>query len=386
LRRLPKPPSQLSESLKKSINEGPEKWSSSLLNFIDQLFQYMKDRKDLRIGRLSVINFQDSVDNILALHSTFSQLFEIAPDYFQAKELDIREDDAYSFLADLLDAWILNPPETTQRDIIHYLKVEREKKRHNILKQLQEAVAPLKEKGITILLPKDTYISRHVTYLPLAFCVEDPCFFDNEFAAVLGAVVKAKDIATFFYLIPIHQGNRFLEGGYKIGPIQIANFEKRVPLNWETFFPLKLPDGVMSCLPHLPFLLPQRLKLRSTMILLMETISLLSEHEKKLEPLKSSRNRFQIELYDRHKSRLLKMKRELGTVASDAKKNMKMEFPLQDDETDFKIVLGFLNLVEDASEIGKFEESSLSSRSNLEEIIKSLNRFLRSSNLLRSAS
>jgi hypothetical protein len=379
LRGLPKPPSQLSKSLKKSIEEGPEKWSSSLLNFVDQFFQYMKDRKDLRIGRLSVINFRDSVDNILALHSTFSQLFEIAPDYFQAKELDIREDNAYSILTDLLDAWILHPPKTSQRDIIRYLRAEREKKKRDILKQLDEAVAPLKKKGITIILPKDVYTSRHLTYLPLAFSVVDPCFFDKELAAVRGAVVKAKEIANFFCLIPINQGNRFLEGGYQIGPIQIANFEKGTPLNWESFIPLKHPDGVMSCLPQLPFQLSQRLKFRSTMILLIGTINVLSEHEKKLEALKSSKNQFQVELYDRHKSRLLKMKRELGIVASDAKKSMKMEFLLQDDQTDFKIVFGFLNLVEDASKIGKFEESSLSSQSHLEEIIKSLNRLLRGS-------
>jgi hypothetical protein len=379
IKRLPNPPPQIPEYLKEFIKGGPEKWSNNLYNFLHQLFQYIGNTDNPNAGRLSVINFQDAFKSLQKMQSTFARFFEIAPDYFRAaEEMNVQENKIYPILADLLDAWISNPPKTPQRDIVRYLKIRREKKRQEMLKHLYDAIAPLKEKGMTIVLPESAYLSHPLTYLPLAFSVEDPCYFDVELAAVLGTLQRVRDIADVFCLVPLHQGCRFIEGGYRISSLQITKFDERGHLDWEALVPYKFSDSVMGRLPDIPFKKSQRFQFRSIVFLLIGTINILFEQKIKVDSMKLLKNKFHAELHARHKSGFLKFSRGLSVVASSAKNIMEDDFSSQNDQIDFKIVFDFVESVEFAvNEEGEFNESILPYRQNLEKILESTDRLLK---------
>ena len=294
----------LSQPLREVLKEGaPNRWSSSFQNFFFQIFQYIQERK-MNTGRLAVHNFLDAVKHLPEMHEAFAQLFENAPDYFGARELNSAEGKGYTFLADLLDAWILDPPKIPQRDILRYVRAKRERKRQEMLHRIRSALATVEEEGISIILPADVHVNYPLRYLPLAFSVDDPCHPENELGVIIDALVEVKDVANFFCLVPIHQGSRFFEGGYQISSDTISQLEEGHLRNWETLVPSELPDGVLSCLPSLPFQLSARLQIRTNVFAILSGMQAFIEQKNKIETLRTSRNHFEVELYNRHKVRL----------------------------------------------------------------------------------
>jgi len=378
IRCLPKPPAQIPEHLKEIIKSGPEKWSNDLFNFLHQFRQYMGNTNNKHAGRLTVINFRDAFKSLQNMHSAFERLFEIAPDYFSAIEINKKEDKIYPILAEILDAWILNPPKMPQRDIMRYLTIRQGRKRKEMLKRLYDAMAPLKEKGITIVLPDSTYLSHPLTYLPIAFSVKDPCFFDAEINAILGMLLTVIDSADFFCLVPIHHGCRFIEGGYKISSMQIKKFEENGHIDWESLVPHKFSDCVMNRLPDIPFKKSERFQFRSIIFLLIGEIKVLFEQKAKIESIKLiEKNKYHTELYELQKSGFLKIARYLSIIASGAKNIMDTEFSSQKNRDDFQIVFDFVKSVEFAvNEDGEFSDSILQYRWNLESLLESTDRLL----------
>lgn len=376
LQRVPDPPPQTPEHLKKSLREAPRQWSISLQNFLFQSFQYTEDMSKREIGRLAVHNFLDAVKHLPEMHGAFAEMFENAPDYFGASELNATEDKAYTVLADLLDAWILEPPKTPQRDILKYVRAKRERKRQDMLRRIQDAFAPLKENGMTILLPPDLYVRHPLRYLPLAFSVDDPCHLEDALGAVVKAIAGVKDVADFFCLVPIHQAARFLEDGYQISSNQITELEDGRLEHWEALVPHELPDGVLSCLPPLPFRPSARLQIRTNVFALLGGMQTFIEQKNRIEALKTSGNPFEVGLYNHHKARLYELEMNLGIAACKVKDYLKAEFPSRQDDSTYKIVRGFIEAVERASQQGIIDDLLVSGDFNAEEIVGSVEQLL----------
>lgn len=376
LKRLPDPPPQTPKHLSKILNETPKKWSTHLQNFLFQIFQYFEDTSKREIGRLAVHNFLDAVKYFPEVHTVFAQLFENTPDYFDANELNAPEDKAYTVLAELLDAWILDPPKTPQRDILRYLQKKREQKRQEMIIHIRGAFASLKKNGITIILPIDVYVLHPLRYLPIAFSVDDPCHPEDELGSVIEVLVKVKDLADFFCLVPIHKGERFLEGGYQISSNQISELKGGRLERWETLVPHELPNEILSLLPTLPFRPSTRVQFRANVLALLGTMQVFVEKKNKIETLKSSGNHFEIELYNRHKARLRELEMNLGTAASEIKDYLKSEFQSVEHNLSYKTVLDFLEAVEEASQQGVINDFFLSSNFNMKEIEDSLEQLL----------
>lgn len=376
LKRIPNPPPQTPEHLKNSLNKAPIEWSSSLGNFLFQIFQYVDDMSRREIGRLAVHNFLDVVKYLPEMHGTFAQLFEKAPDYFGVCELNAPEDKAYPVLADLLDSWILDPPKTPERDILHYLRAKRELKRQQLLCRIRAAFDPLKENGMTVILPPDVYVHHPLRYLPLAFSVQDPCHFEEALEAVIEAIAEVKDAADFFCLVPIHQGARFLEGGYQISSNQITELQNGRLEHWEALVPHELPDGVLGCLPPLPYRPSARLQIRANVLALLGQMQAFVEHKNKVEILKTSTNHFEVELYNRHRARLREIEINLGIAASEVKDRLKSEFRSRQDNSIYKAVRDFLKVVEEASQRGVIYDLLMSGEFNAKRVIDSVEQLL----------
>jgi hypothetical protein len=366
----------LSQPLKEVLKEGaPNRWSSSFQNFFFQIFQYLQER-NMNTGSLAVHNFLDAVKRLPEMHAAFAQLFKEAPDYFNASELDTTEIMAYRVLADLLDAWILDPPKIPQRDILRCVRAKRERKRQEMLQRICSALATLEEEGISIILPADVYVNHPLRYLPLAFSVDDPCHPENELEVVIKALVEVKDIVDFFCLVPIHKGSRFLEGGYQINSATISQLEEGHLRNWEALVPHELPGGVLSCLPSLPFQVSARLQIRTNVFAILGGMQAFGEQKNKIETLKTSRNHFEVELYNRHKVRLHELEMKLGTSASEVKESLNAEFPSRQDDSIYKRVWCFLETVEEASQQGTIDDLLMSSGFDVEAIVDSLEQLL----------
>jgi len=366
----------LSQPLREVLKEGaPNRWSSSFQNFFFQIFQYIQERK-MNTGGLAAHNFLDAVKHLPKMHAAFAQLFKNAPDYFGAKELNSAEVKEYTFLADLLDAWILDPPKIPQRDILRYVRAKRKRKRQEMLHRIRSALATLEEEGISIILPADVLVNHPLRCLPLAFSVDDPCHPENEPEVVIKALVEVKDIADFFCLVPIHQGSRFLEGGYQISSNTFSQLEEGHLRNWEALVPGELPGGVLSCLPSLPFRLSARLQIWTNVFAILSGMQAFVEQKNKIETLRTSRNHFEVELYNRHKVRLHELEMKLGTSASEVKEYLNAEFPSRQDDSIYKRVWCFLETVEEASQQGTFDDLFMSSGFDVEEILDSLEQLL----------
>jgi len=210
----------------------------------------------------------------------------------------------------------------------------------------------------------------------LAFSVDDPCLPENELEVVIKALVEVKDIADFFCLVPIHQGSRFLEGGYQISSNTFSQLEEGHLRNWEALVPGELPGGVLSCLPSLPFRLSARLQIWTNVFAILSGMQAFVEQKNKIETLRTSRNHFEVELYNRHKVRLHELEMKLGTSASEVKEYLNAEFPSRQDNSIYKRVWCFLETVEEASQQGTFDDLFMSSGFDVEEILDSLEQLL----------
>jgi len=376
LRRTPDPPPQTPEPLKDALGRAPKRWSASLQSFLSQICQYVEDTTQADIGRLAVYNFGDAVKGLQEIHDLFGRLFEIAPDYFGAAGLNPSENRAYRALADLLDAWVINPAPVPQRDIRQYVRMRRERKRQEMLQRVRGAFAPLTDSGVTLIWPEDILVDYPLRYFPLAVSVDDSARPENAVRLTAEALAKVKDVADFFCLIPIHNGARFLKDGYQISSDQIARLQEGKPLDWASFVPCELPESLLSLLPPLPFQPSARLQLRTGVLGLLAEVAAIIEQKERIQPLAMSGNQFETELYRRHRARLRQSAIRLGTIARETRGALEAACASNQGRSAYGAILGFLETVE-ATE-GSLEGLALSGNIDPQSVEDALERLLES--------
>ena len=196
----------------------------------------------------------------------------------------------------------------------------------------------------------DAYVDHPLSYLPLAYSVEDQIHPEESLDAVIEAISKVKDMADFFCLVPIHQGVRFLDGGYQISSSQITQLENGQPINWETLVIHELPENVLSYLPAFPFRPSMKMQIRASIASLLIGMKVLIEQKNKIETLRTSENQFEVELYNRHKSRLLKINADFGIAVSKTIDYLRAEYSSLKEDINFKTLIESLKIIEEASQ------------------------------------
>lgn len=371
LQKLPDPPYQTPEDIKQSL-KAPKEWAQSLRNSLSQIAQYNREPSDDRTGRLAVYNFLEAIKVLPAVHGAFAQLFQIAPDYFKASELKDAEIITYRLLADLLDAWIIDPPTVRQRDILRYIRTKRERNRHEMLRRLRGALVPVERIGITVIVPSDAHVDHPLRYIPLAFSVDNPCNPERELGAVIEALVEVKDLADFFCLVPIHRDARFIEGGYQLSSRQVAELMSGRLERWETLVPHELPEGVLAGLPALPFRPSPRLELQSNVLALLGQMQVLVEQKVKAEALGTSTNRFELQLYERYNALIRQVEINLGLAASAVLESLTVGFGELEGEPAYGQLAGFLESLARTGQRGSIEALLLSPDFDVETLVAAL--------------
>jgi hypothetical protein len=74
------------------------------------------------------------------------------------------------------------------------------------------------------------------------------------------------------------------------------------------------------------------------------------EQKDKIETLRTSENQFEVKLYDRHKSRLIEIQADFGIAACKIMDYLKAEYSSLQEDIDFKTLIGFLKITEEASQ------------------------------------
>ena len=158
--------------------------------------------------------------------------------------MNLAELKKYGDLDDLLYAWILDPPVRKQTDIIAYFKRRKRDRIRESIKRMEEALAPLQQRGATVTVPKGIY-EEHIGSIPKAFL-------------------------------------KSLYGS---------------PGGWHYFVPLELPDPIRALLPDLPQFTSLKLQLVGNVSVLLGHLHGLAARARYATKLVSSSNRFDTKQY-----------------------------------------------------------------------------------------
>jgi hypothetical protein len=329
------------------------KWSSTFRNFFHQIFQFMADHSGNRAtGELATYNFLNVFEHLPALHRTFASLFQHAPDYFSASELNLVELAAYKGLADLLEVWVLEPPAIPQRDITRYIREKEREKQQMHMQRLRDVATQLEQQGVSCLFSPRVHIlyplAHPVRYFPCAFSIRNLYHLGDDLKTAIMAMGKVVDIADIFCFIPTYEGSRFLEGGYQLHSSQIEEIRNGKPGQLESLTPVTIPDSVLDDLPPIPFQTSGELQVQAGVLALLGALQVLIEREERLKTLEVSGNRFQRELCRRYTEKLREAGNDIGNAASELRELFAIEFLMQENTSNYRLVKSFLESVVEA--------------------------------------
>jgi hypothetical protein len=127
---------------------------------------------------------------------------------------------------DLFEAWIsLQRPEPNP---LRSIRAQQRQRQSALLQRVEKAFAPLVASGISITLPSLVYEDHPLKYFPRAYSVADPCQSIVELTQVLGATYEVRDVADFFYFVPLWRGARFIEGAFRLSAEQLTKMAEGV--------------------------------------------------------------------------------------------------------------------------------------------------------------
>jgi hypothetical protein len=363
----------MSDSLKKALkDDGAGKWVRSFQNFFYQIIEYIKDQENSRIGHLALHNFKDARKHLRKMHHTFGQLFLESPDYFNAVSLNSQEEAVYSLLSDLLEIWIIDKPKHHSEDILQDIKENKKIQRKEMLCLIDRALDGLRANSMDFILPDNVYTDYPIRYLPIAFSVDNPCHPEIELCLVIAAISKIRHLTNFFCLIPIFQGNRFLEGGYQISSSRIVDLLEGRAEQWETFALQQFPEGIWQHLPDIKFCPSAKQQLYSSIYGVINKLKVLRERQVIIEPLQSSQNAFEIALYDKHNNKANEFLEEIGTIAGQIIHQLDSDFSALKIRPKYKEVRDFLEEIKTNLDLLKLDEVFLGKVKILEGAIEQL--------------
>ncbi len=215
LRRLSDPPPQTATDLAAALKETPKTFTTSFGNFFTQTLEGLPKLVEReKEFRLPLHNLKDALARLPEMQAAFARLFADVPDYFDASALARDESDAYADFADLFEAWLsVQRPEPNP---LRRIRARQKQRQSVVLQRVEKAFARLIANGISITLPSQVYEDHPLKYFPLAYSVADPCQSNVELTQVLGATYEVRDVADFFYFVPLWRGARFIEGAIRL--------------------------------------------------------------------------------------------------------------------------------------------------------------------------
>jgi hypothetical protein len=237
------------------------------------------------------------------------------------------------------------------------MKKLRQKK---LISKLNEAFDPLKSTGLDIILPENIHVDHPLRYLIFAFSVKDPRHIERELKIIFESLLDLKDIADFFYLVPLYGKALFCSGGYKINSNRItellSQFKEDNVKDWEYITLQPIPNNLIDYLPALEFRNSPVYQIQIKMFELLGLIQVLKKTKDYIEPLSLDQNKYVLESYKRQKNRLIQEEKNLDILAEETKDYFLTEFSSQSKEPCFEILYNALSLIEISLKDNKLDE------------------------------
>lgn len=372
----PDPPQQTSKHLCDLHREGPARWASHLENFFSFLFRYFNGSNDKDTKRFIVHNFKESLKHLLVVHESFKNFFKISPDYFDAASLESEEKKKYDLFADLLDIWLINPINQFQKNMLAYIKGIKDRKRELMIKNVKEALRPLDDIGVEVILPFDSYYNHPLRYFPIAYSVLKPTEAFEEMYQLLLELKSVKEVAQFFWIIPIHKGHRFGNEGYCLSSNRLDELCEGNTDNWESLVPRKVPNEILSLLPAIPLKVDNKLKIRNEIYGLVGAIPMLITINSYAQRLIGSQNPYEKKLYNKYRVKLVNAVEELVKASSKIETEFEREFPQKSKTFEYQTIIQFIQKIRCSHEQDSFVNFLDEIQSNGEEITESVDHLL----------
>jgi len=343
---LPDLPFHTSKDLVDLFKEGVTPLVRSFNNFVNQFFQYLKDRSDAQVAGLILGNYNDALKHLPEMQDAFKSLFKHIPDYFNAQKLDSREIKEFTAFKELLDFWIEGIPQKPPNDVLQLLKARKAKKRQTTINSLKTSLKSIDNSGRSLIYPSDTFIDYPLRYLPIAYSVDDPINYQDPLIDIAQCLSEVSEISDYYCLIPVHSGKRFLQDGLQLSTATISNIANDNLPEWERISPIKFKEGILDLLPQIPFEISNRLEVFGGLLQLIGYIDTFSELNEKMNRYFAIVNNFKRKDQESSNIKIQVIASELLAVISKLKVLIHEEFKINTEDKYYLEVNSFLSRME----------------------------------------
>ena len=177
-------------------------------------------------------------------------------------------------------------------------------RRENELARLHNVLAILEQRaGMRFVYPRDSIEIDSLRYLPLGFEVSDPTSHD-ELALTLAALAQERELTHFYYLIPLWNGARYIEGGYRFNDETLHKLATNEKIFWESFVPGSIPSQALALLGDIPLRIPRTVESANAIGTLRGELEVLQNHLDEITVLRDSAEHFDRLLYLQHQKEI----------------------------------------------------------------------------------
>jgi hypothetical protein len=227
--------------------------------FVGQILQYLAESDD-KAGQLAVTNVRSTISALAGLHTYFAAMFVDAPDYFDAIALDEKERAAYAELDVLLAGQISEPVSRPLNEPVAELRMREARRRAEAVASFAEVLQPLARAGRAIIPPRALVFTGGFRAATIGVEVARLDAPFDDLVPVLDALRPVAHLVDWFYLVPIHGGERLSNGAYSVSAYRLRtgssadswSADELTRLAWSLSLPIDVPPEVTPHLPSLP--------------------------------------------------------------------------------------------------------------------------------------
>jgi hypothetical protein len=339
------PPMQTSNDLRDQLKAVEQNWAPSYRNFLQQISSFIQDPGNRDMGKPATSNFLNACLHLDELHAAFGSLFSVTSDYFNAGRLNVQENKSYSSLADLIDLWIIDPPLVPIDDPLTFIAERRIDRRRADLQKIQETLRPVRDAGgLDFAIADDFHMDGRLRSLALAVNVADPLDAIAEVRAIIDALLPVREEVHVFYVVPLFQGARYLEGTYYICSLELHTMAEEGEIkHWETLVPRPVSEEVLAQLPQFPHAQIPHVRLTQVMLGLINDLEWIRKVRVMTEELEQSPSAFERQLAANKEAMLQEQSHALVDLAKEGRELLHSSFAASSDDVSYKQIDDFLS-------------------------------------------
>jgi hypothetical protein len=224
-----------------------DSWAGSVDNFLRQVSQ-----SDENSRRLMRHNLRDAAKHLPHAQRAFGAIIADTQMYFDLPSLDAGEVEQYELLADVLDIFLDEPPQTPVKDLRAFVRERRERRRREFADAVRSALSPLEEHGFAFSYPHDRLVEFPLIGICVGFEVLDFEQVTEQMAVIISLLATFPLEYHFLYLVPLLDGASYLQNVWRISSDTIRKLAAGTPQEdpW-TLLPVEEPAELLTILPEI---------------------------------------------------------------------------------------------------------------------------------------